>query len=335
ATGSVDLVVWLDSTATDADINAVRTFLDGSPAVRSSSYKDQESAWADFQLAYADQPEVLELVHPTDLPTSFQVDLEVNDSDVVAALENELQALPNVSQTVSDYAFEQYEWDEAGATIVVDGPRGASPAIEALIADLTVTPQNGGLPLVALDGVPDGWAVLAGPSAPATGPVPVLNFVYSTGSGSLNVTRQPSFDPQQELTPVPVRGRDGYFSEPPGQGVTLTWPLAEEGWWAQLVGSGATRGQALALAEAVTFTDRTVWTARYAAQPPNPLATVPPTTVYVPGLGGGAAPVATPALPISQPVPTTAPPPGFAATTAPVPPGATYEGPSYATTTQS
>lgn len=176
----------------------------------------------------------------------------------------------------------RYERDVADATIVVDGPRDTGPTSEALIADLTVIPQDGELPLITLDAAPDGWEVLAGPSVPTVEVIPVLNLAYGTGTASLNVTRQPSFVPQNELTPVQVGGRAGYLSELEGQGFTLTWALAEEGWWAQMVGYGVSRDQALALAEGVTFTDKAVWSARYPASTATDPGDLPPPTIAQP-----------------------------------------------------
>lgn len=279
ANAAPDLYVWLDPTATDADVEAVETILDDSLIVNSSSYLDHEATWADYQRAYANQPEALDPVGPDDLPTSFRVDLAVDDRDPAAvALESEMEGLSGVNVVAAAGEFERYEWDEAGATIVVDGPRGDGPTIEALIAGLTVVPQDGELPLVALDGVPEGWVVLAGPSGPTAQSIPVLNLTYSTGTASLNVTRQPSFV-QHELTPVQVGGRAAYVSEWADQAFTLTWPLAEEGWWAQLVGDGLSRDQIVTLAEAVTFTDGAVWSARYPSSSPTTTATGPVTTV--------------------------------------------------------
>ena len=279
-TGPVDLMVWLDATASDADVEAVRTFLADSSLVHSSTYKGQDAMWAEFQRAYADQPQVLDVVEADDLPTAFEVDLEVDDSTSIAELQSELQAFSGVTMATPGAAFERYEWDEAGATIVVDGSHGSGSAVEAVVAGLTVTPQDDQPPFVTMTNLPDGWVVLAGPSAPTADPVPVLNFLYGTGNGSLNVTRQPSFDVQHPLIPVTVGGRAGYLTEPEGQGFTLTWALEEEGWWAQLVGYGASRDQALALAEAVTFTDKADWSSLYPleASTATTSALSPPTT---------------------------------------------------------
>ena len=89
------------------DVSTVGTmpnFLDTSLTVERVSYVNQENTFEEFQEFYADQPEVLDLVEPEQLPTSFRVVPEIADLTLIRALGDEIQALPGVSGV--DYAEE-------------------------------------------------------------------------------------------------------------------------------------------------------------------------------------------------------------------------------------
>ncbi len=284
--GTADLTVWLGSDARQAEIDGVRELLEDSRAVWSVIYVSQEQTWAEFQRSYADQPEVLDLVESTDLPSSFRVDLEIDDRTVIDALRAELWALPSVSSVSPD--SQRYEWDEAGVTIAVDVAPGSDLPIEAVIAALVVTPgPEGGPPNLSVTGqLPDGLSVVAGPAGPDDGPPRSLalstDHDHDQGDdayGSITVTRQPYLGPQFVPTRVRVGARNGWLSEQNGE-VTVTWPINDQGWWAQVMTIRLTTDKALALADAVTFTDEATWTARYPApadSDPGATTTAPPT----------------------------------------------------------
>jgi len=279
AGGPTELVVWLQPAASQADIDAVHALLADALVVRSVTYVNQEATWNTFQQYYADRPDVLDLVDPADLPTSFLVEMEVDDRSVADSLRAEVAAMPGVSNVMPDADFQRYEWDEGGATIIVDTAPGSSAPVEAVIATLSVTPQADGQPPgVSVTGQPPyGMSVMAGPSAPVDVPLPWINLSYETGGSRIMVTRQPSIDPRASHVWVTVRGRRGYLSEQDG-GITLTWPIDDDGWWAQLIGSGLTSGQAIDLAGVVTFTDEATWTGLYPSGPTTTFETAPPVT---------------------------------------------------------
>lgn len=278
AGGPTEMVVWLKPAASQADIDAVHALLADALAVRSVTYVNQEATWNTFEQYYADRPEVLDLVDPADLPTSFLVEMEVDDRSVVDALRAEVAIMPSVSSVMPNADFQRYEWEEAGATIVVDTAPSSGAPVDAVIAALTVTAgADGRRPTVSVTGdLPPGMTALAGPSAPVDVPLPWINVSYETGGSRIMVTRQPSIDPRASHIWVTVRGQRGYLSEQDG-GITLTWPI-DDGWWAQLVGSGLTSGQAIDLANAVTFTDEATWTGLYPSGPATTFETAPPVT---------------------------------------------------------
>ncbi len=298
ADDGADLIVWLDPTALPADVDALRALLSEALLVRSATYVDQEAQWARFQQLYADQPEVAALVKPNDLPAAFELELENDDETLAAGLAQELEARPGVSQVSPNVATERYEWTEAGAEFLVGGAPGTADVIEAVVAHLSVIEQrgvveamvddlpvvgrdSGSLPLVAPGAaLPDGWVIVAGPAAPAEGALPVLSLLHDQGDAKVIVSRQPSFDPRYPLTRVKVGDRDGYLVDLQDDGAGVFWPLAEPGHWAQLTAYGLTDGQALALANAVVFTDEATWAARYPAvdDGPTPTVTAPATT---------------------------------------------------------
>lgn len=281
--GTDDLIVWMESDALPSEIDHVRTVLDEAEVVRSATYVNQEATWAEFQQLNADRPDVLDLVDPEDLPTSFRVDLGVDDRAVIDPLRAELWALPGVGSVSPD--SERYEWDEAGVTIAVDVAPGSDLPIEAVIAALVVTPRpEGGPPDLSVRGrLPDGLTVVAGPAGPDDGPQHSLAVGVVDGStwSSVIVTRQPYIGPQLVPTRAQVGARNGWLSEQHGE-VTVTWPIDDQGWWAQVTTIGLTTDQALALADVVTFTDEATWTARYPApeddDPATTTITAPPST---------------------------------------------------------
>lgn len=100
----VEFIVWMSPDAEPANIESVRNFLDTSLTVNRATYVNQESTFVEFQAYYAEQPEVLDLVEPEQLPTSFRVVPEIADLALIRALGAEIQALPGVSGV--DYAEE-------------------------------------------------------------------------------------------------------------------------------------------------------------------------------------------------------------------------------------
>lgn len=100
----VEFIVWMSPDAEPSNIESVRNFLDTSLTVNRATYVNQESTFVEFQAYYAEQPEVLDLVEPEQLPTSFRVVPEIADLALIRALGAEIQALPGVSGV--DYAEE-------------------------------------------------------------------------------------------------------------------------------------------------------------------------------------------------------------------------------------
>ena len=100
----VEFIVWMNAEAPPENVEAVRNFLDTTPAVDRAAYINQEATFIEFQEYYSEQPEVLDLVEPEQLPTSFRVVPEIADLALIRALGTEIEALSGV--TGVDYAEE-------------------------------------------------------------------------------------------------------------------------------------------------------------------------------------------------------------------------------------
>ncbi len=94
----VEFIVWMDVGVQQEQIDATEDFLDKSIYVREIRYVDQEQTYAEFQSYFADEPEILELVEPDQLPTSFQVTPQDADVESIRAIADEIQILAGVDE---------------------------------------------------------------------------------------------------------------------------------------------------------------------------------------------------------------------------------------------
>jgi cell division transport system permease protein len=100
----VEFIVWMNAEATPENVETVRYFLESSQTIERVSYVNQEATFVEFQEYYADQPEVLDLVEPEQLPTSFRVVPKVTNLVSIKSLGDEIVTLAGVSGV--DYAEE-------------------------------------------------------------------------------------------------------------------------------------------------------------------------------------------------------------------------------------
>lgn len=102
----VEFIVWMSPDASPENIASASQFLDDSKntTVKTYTYVNKEATFAEFQGYYANQPEVLDLVQPNQLPTSFRVVPRLSDLALIRALGQEIKALPGVQGV--DYAEE-------------------------------------------------------------------------------------------------------------------------------------------------------------------------------------------------------------------------------------
>jgi cell division transport system permease protein len=100
----VEFIVWLHADAPPEYIEQVETYLEDHPTVLDHRYVNKEATFQEFEDYYADQPEVLGLVEPELLPTSFRVVPAVADLTLIRAVGDDIQNLPGVDSV--DYAEE-------------------------------------------------------------------------------------------------------------------------------------------------------------------------------------------------------------------------------------
>jgi cell division transport system permease protein len=103
----VEFIVWMNSDASQEQIEAVERTLEASPGVSRARYVTREETFVEFQQFYADSPEVLQAVTAEILPTSYRVVPEIAEAAVVRQLGDEFATLPGVRNV--DYALEQIE----------------------------------------------------------------------------------------------------------------------------------------------------------------------------------------------------------------------------------
>jgi len=94
----VDIIIFLNTDASQEQIDALEQSLEDNPEVASSEYVDQDEAFAEAQELFADSPTMLGLLRKEDLPTSFRVKPTNPDIESVVALRSVFQNEPGVLQ---------------------------------------------------------------------------------------------------------------------------------------------------------------------------------------------------------------------------------------------
>lgn len=88
--------VYMNPSAEDEQIASVRKALEESPQVESIVFLDQDETYKEFQRLFKDQPNVVEVIKPEELPQSFRIKPKSTDTDVVSAVGQEFEQLPGV-----------------------------------------------------------------------------------------------------------------------------------------------------------------------------------------------------------------------------------------------
>ena len=71
--GGVELSIFMKPDASDTQVDAVRSQLDGLPGVKKVTFVDHDAAFKEMKDLFADQPNVVQTLKPEDAPTSFRV----------------------------------------------------------------------------------------------------------------------------------------------------------------------------------------------------------------------------------------------------------------------
>ena len=80
-----EAILWLSVGASDEEVESLREWLNRNDAILSFRYVDRAATYAEFTEYFADEPEIIELVEPDQLPTSFVVTPQSRDAATSAA----------------------------------------------------------------------------------------------------------------------------------------------------------------------------------------------------------------------------------------------------------
>jgi cell division transport system permease protein len=92
----VELEIFMQVKASDAQIHAVGEQLKTNPNVKSFRFLNHQDAYNEFKKLFADQPVLVENETPAGLPTSYRV--TPNTPQLTASISNEFQNVPGVDQ---------------------------------------------------------------------------------------------------------------------------------------------------------------------------------------------------------------------------------------------
>ncbi len=92
--GGVELAIFMTRQATPGETAAVARELQGAPGVKTLRYVDQQGAYREFKTMFAGEPDLVSVVSPTDLPSSYRV-VPV-DAAHIEALGKQFQNAPGV-----------------------------------------------------------------------------------------------------------------------------------------------------------------------------------------------------------------------------------------------
>lgn len=100
--GGIEFIVFMQPDATEAQMDAMAGALDSNPQVKEVQFTDQEAAFEEFRRMFANQPDMVEVMTPEVLPTSYRVVPQDPDPDIVAGLANEFEDDPGVYQVLAE-----------------------------------------------------------------------------------------------------------------------------------------------------------------------------------------------------------------------------------------
>jgi cell division transport system permease protein len=97
----VELIVFLNPDASEAETSSVTTKLNSSPEIDRFTFVDKEAAFVEFQSMFRDSDQIRESVAVADMPPSFRIVPENPESDVVETLADGFRDDPGVFEVVA------------------------------------------------------------------------------------------------------------------------------------------------------------------------------------------------------------------------------------------
>ncbi|MFM8860972.1 MAG: cell division protein FtsX [Acidimicrobiia bacterium] len=98
--GGIEFVIFLRTDATQQQIDSIADGLEQSPEVERVVFVNQQEAYAEFQVLFADSPELIDSITADDLPPSFRVEPVNKDVDAVESLGSTFEKRSGVDQVV-------------------------------------------------------------------------------------------------------------------------------------------------------------------------------------------------------------------------------------------
>jgi cell division transport system permease protein len=117
--GGVEFIVFMNPDATPDQLAAVQRDLEENPQVTSVRFVDKAEAYEEFKTLYPDSPELTESLTVEQMPPSYRVVPQTDDSAVVEALGRQFETKPGVF--VVEYSKEALDWLRSISTFLGNG----------------------------------------------------------------------------------------------------------------------------------------------------------------------------------------------------------------------
>lgn len=104
----VEFIVFMNPEATTEQIGAVESNLNENPQVRDVRFFTKDEAYEEFKRLYPDSPELVETLTPEQMPTSFRVVPDTDDTALIDTIGQQLVKQPGVLSV--EYAKKAVDW---------------------------------------------------------------------------------------------------------------------------------------------------------------------------------------------------------------------------------
>jgi len=104
----VEFIVFMNPEATTEQIGAVESNLKENPQVKTIKFFTKDQAYEEFKRLYPDSPELVETLTPEQMPTSFRVVPDTDDTALIDTIGQQLVKQPGVLSV--EYAKKAVDW---------------------------------------------------------------------------------------------------------------------------------------------------------------------------------------------------------------------------------